>query len=154
MTKSLIMPRRNFIKNVAVAGAVVSALPLFNVRAQSAGRKFKVGLVGCGGRGNEALQNMLEAAKTLGYEIEVYSVADFFPDRANGTAAKYNIPADRVFTGATGYRQLVEQPIEIVLLATSPAFRPTHLEAALKAGKHMFIEKPVAVDPVGARKVM
>jgi predicted dehydrogenase len=59
-----------------------------------------------------------------------------------------------VFTGPLGYKQLIEQPIDIVLLATPPAFRPTHLEAALNAGKHMFIEKPVAVDPVGARKVM
>ena len=148
------MPRRNFIKNVAVAGAALSTLPLFNVRAQNAGRKFKVGLVGCGGRGNGALENMIEGAKTLGYEIEVYAVADYFPDRANDTAKKYNIPADRVFTGPKGYQQLVTQPIEIVLLATPPAFRPVHLEAALNAGKHMFIEKPVAVDPAGARKVM
>jgi predicted dehydrogenase len=81
-------------------------------------------------------------------------VADFFPDRANGTAKKYNIPAERVFTGATGYQQLMAQPIDIVLLATPPVFRPTHLEAAIKAGKQIFIEKPVAVDPVGARKVM
>ena len=98
----MIMPRRNFIKNVAVAGAVVSTLPLFNVRAQNAGRKFKIGLVGCGGRGNGAVENMLEAAKTLGYEVEVYTVADFFPDRANDTAKKYNIPAERVFAGRDG----------------------------------------------------
>ncbi len=154
MTNSLIMPRRNFIKNVAVAGAALSALPLFNVRAQNAGRKFKVGLVGCGGRGNGALENMIEGAKTLGYEIEVYTVADHFPDRANAAAKKYNIPSDRVFIGPKGYQQLVTQPIEIVLLATPPAFRPVHLEAGLNAGKHMFIEKPVAVDPPGARKVM
>lgn len=154
MTNSLYIPRRKFIKNVVAAGAVVSAFPLFNVRAQNAGRKFKIGLVGCGGRGNGAVENHLEAAKKLGMDVEVYTVADFFPDRANGTAKKYNIPADRVFTGATGYRQLVALPIDIVLLATPPAFRPTHLEAALNAGKHMFIEKPVAVDPVGARKVM
>jgi predicted dehydrogenase len=154
MTNSLIMPRRKFIKNVAAAGAVISTLPLFNVRAQNAARKFKIGLVGCGGRGNGAVENHLEAAKTLGFEVEVYAVADFFPDRANDTAKKYNLPADRVFTGATGYHQLVALPIDIVLLATPPAFRPTHLEAALNAGKHLFIEKPVAVDPVGARKVM
>jgi predicted dehydrogenase len=154
MTNSILMPRRNFIKNVAVAGAAISALPLFNVRAQGAGRKFKIGLVGCGGRGNGAVENHIEAAKALGHEIEVYTVADFFPDRANGTAKKYNIPADRVFTGPTGYQQLMAQPIDIVLLATPPVFRPTHLEAAIKAGKQIFIEKPVAVDPVGARKVM
>jgi predicted dehydrogenase len=154
MNNSSIMPRRRFIKNVAVAGAVVSALPVFNVRAQGAGKKFKIGLVGCGGRGNGAVENLLEAAKSLGHEIEVFTVADFFQDRADGTAKKYNIPAERVFSGATGYRHLLEQPIDIVLLATPPVFRPTHLEAAIAANKQIFIEKPVAVDPPGARKVI
>jgi predicted dehydrogenase len=154
MTNSILLPRRRFIQQVAVASAAVSALPVFNVRAQAAGRKFKVGLVGCGGRGNAALENILEAAKTLGHEIEVYTVADFFADRAGTTAKKYSLPAERVFAGATAYRQLLAQPIEIVLLATPPVFRPAHLEAALSAGKHVFIEKPVAVDPVGARKVI
>lgn len=154
MTNSIIMPRRNFIKNVALAGAVVSTLPVFSVRAQEAGRKFKIGLVGCGGRGNGALENILEAAKSAGFEIEIYTLADFFPDRANDTAKKYNVPAERVFSGATAYHQLLAQPIDIVLLATPPVFRPTHLEAAINAGKHIFMEKPVAVDPVGARKVI
>ena len=154
MTKSLLVPRRTFLKNAALATAAVSALPVFNVRAQGAGRKFKIGLVGCGGRGTGAVENMLEGAKAMGHEVEVYTAADFFEDRANGFANKYNIPKERVFTGPLAYRQMVEQPIDIVLLATPPAFRPTHLEAALNAGKHMFIEKPVAVDPVGARKVM
>lgn len=148
------MPRRNFLKNVALAGAAVSALPLFNVRAEGAGRKFKIGLVGCGGRGNGAVENIIEAAKTLGYEIEVYTVCDFFPDRANDTAKKYNVPAERIFTGPKGYHDLMAQPFDIVLLATPPVFRATHLEAAINAGKQIFIEKPVAVDPVGARKVM
>jgi predicted dehydrogenase len=154
MTNSLIMPRRNFIKNVAVAGAAISALPLFNVRAQGAGKKFKIGLVGCGGRGSGAVENMIEGAKTMGHEIEVYSVADFFPQRANDLAKKYSIPAERVFAGPAAYYQLVTQPIDIVLLATPPAFRPAHFEAAVNANKHVFIEKPVAVDPVGARKVI
>ncbi len=154
MTNSLIIPRRTFIKNVAAAGVVAAALPLFNIQAQGTARKFKIGLIGCGGRGNGAVENHLEAAKSLGLDVEVHTVADFFPDRAKATAAKYNIPPERVFAGATGYQQLVLQPVDIVLLATPPVFRPTHLEAGLNAGKHMFIEKPVAVDPVGARKVM
>ena len=154
MTNSLLMPRRHFLKNVAVAGAAVSALPLFHVHAQGAGKKFKIGLVGCGGRGSQAVENIIEAAKLLGHEIEVYSVADFFPDRANDVAKKYSIPAERVFSGATGYHDVMAQPIEIVLLATPPVFRPPHFEAAVKAGKHIFIEKPVAVDPVGIRKVI
>ncbi len=148
------MPRRNFIRNVAVAGAAISALPLFNVRAEGAGRKFKVGLVGCGGRGSAAMENHIDAAKVLGHEAEVFSVADFFADRANAAAKKYNIPAERVFVGPTAYRDVMAQPIDIVLLATPPAFRPAHFEAAIKAGKHAFIEKPVGVDPVGARSVI
>jgi predicted dehydrogenase len=154
MTNSLIMPRRNFIKNIAVAGAAVSALPLFNIHAEGAGKKFKIGLVGCGGRGKGATENIIEAAKTLGHEIEVYAIADFFPDRANEVAKKYSIPAERVFSGPAAYHQVMAQPVDIVLLATPPVFRPLHLEAALNANKHVFIEKPVAVDPAGARKVM
>ena len=154
MTNSFLMPRRNFLKNVAVAGAAVSVLPLFNVRAEGVARKFKVGLVGCGGRGSGAMENMIEAAKSLGHEIEVFTVADFFPDRANVTAKKYNISAARVFSGATGYRELMAQPVDIVILATPPVFRPAHFEAAVAAGKHCFIEKPIAVDPVGARSVI
>ncbi|MEI7808540.1 MAG: twin-arginine translocation signal domain-containing protein, partial [Verrucomicrobiota bacterium] len=64
MTTPLIMPRRNFIKNVAVASAAISALPLFNIRAQGAGKKFKIGVIGCGGRGTGATGNIVEAAKT------------------------------------------------------------------------------------------
>src|ERR1035437_8240001 len=154
MTNSLIMPRRNFIRNVAVARAAISALPLFNVHAQGAGKKFKIGLVGCGGRGTGAVENIIEGAKTLGHEIEVYALADFFPQRANDLAKKHNVAAERVFSGATAYRQVMEQPIDIVLLATPPVFRPAHFEAAVNAGKHVFIEKPVAVDPVGIRKVI
>ena len=148
------MPRRNFLKNVAVAGAAVSTLPLFNLRAEGAGRKFKVGLVGCGGRGSGAMENHIDAAKALGHEVEVFSVADFFADRANAAAKKHNVPAERVFVGATAYRDLMAQPVDIVILATPPIFRPVHFAAAIAAGKHCFIEKPVGVDPVGARSVM
>ncbi len=148
------MPRRHFIRNVAIAGAALSALPLFNIRAQGAGKKFKIGLVGCGGRGNGAVENILEAAKIAGCEIEVYALADFFPARANDTAKKHGVAAERVFTGPTAYQQVMAQPIDIVLLATPPVFRPVHFTAAVNAGKHVFIEKPVAVDPVGARQII
>lgn len=155
MTSPLILSRRSFVNKMAIAGAVVSAAPLFNISAQGTGRKFKVGLVGCGGRGNGAVDNMIEGAKSIGLEIEVYAVADFMKDRADGTAKKHNVPEDRVFVGADAYRKLIDlKPIEIVLLATPPNFRPVHFEAIVNAGKHAFIEKPVAVDPVGARKVI
>ena len=154
MSNPLLMPRRHFIKNVAVASAAISSLPLFNVRAEGAGKKFKVGLVGCGGRGKGAMDNQIDAAKALGLEIEVYSVVDFFPDRAAEAAKKFNVPAERVFSGAKGYHDLMAQPVDIVILATPPIFRPVHFAAAVNAGKHCFIEKPVGVDPVGARSVI
>lgn len=155
MNTPQILTRRNFIKNAAITGAVVSAMPLFNIRAQSktAGRKFKIGLVGCGGRGTGAVDNIIEAAQTMGHTIEVVAVADFFQDKADKEAAKF--PGCRAHAGTDAYHKVVaEKEIEIILLATPPIFRPLHLEAAVAAGKHCFIEKPVAVDPVGARKVI
>ena len=155
MNTPQILTRRTFIKNAAITGAVVSAMPLFNIRAQSktGGRKFKIGLVGCGGRGTGAVDNILEAAKTMGHTIEVVAVADFFQDKADKVAAKF--PGCRAYAGADAYHKVVaEKEIEIILLATPPIFRPLHFAAAVAAGKHCFIEKPVAVDPVGARKVI
>lgn len=163
MNNSFIQPRRRFLKNLAVAGAAVSALPLIGARAAEtnaasltglAVRKFKVGIVGSGGRGSGAAGNIIAAAKSLGMEAEIYSIADFFPERAESAAKKFNVAAERVFVGATAYRDVMAQPVDIVILATPPVFRPTHFEAAVNAGKHCFIEKPVAVDPVGARKVI
>lgn len=154
MTNPSNLSRRKFINNVALAGAVVTAAPLFNIQAQGTSRKFKIGLVGCGGRGTGAVGNIIAAAKVLGHDIEVYAAADFFQDRAEAFARKYEIAGERVFHGVDAYHKLVAQPLDIVLLATPPTFRALHLEAALQAGKHVFIEKPVAVDPAGARKVI
>ncbi|MBC8094317.1 MAG: Gfo/Idh/MocA family oxidoreductase [Akkermansiaceae bacterium] len=154
MTNPSNLSRRKFIQHAAMAGAVVSAVPLFNIQAQGASRKFKIGLIGCGGRGTSAVGNIITAAKVLGHEIEVHSAADFFPDRAESFAKKFDVTSERAFHGADAYQKLVAQPLDIVLMATPPNFRPLHLEAALNAGKHVFIEKPVAVDPVGARKVI
>lgn len=146
--------RRKFISNVAIAGAAVSALPLFNIHAQGTPRKFRIGVIGCGGRGTGAISNILEAGRITGHEVEIYALADFFADRAENTGNRFKVPKERAFGGADAYRKVVEQPVDIVLMATPPNFRPLHLEAAIKAGKHVFIEKPVAVDPVGARKVI
>ncbi len=154
MNTSETITRRRFISHVALAGTVVAASPLFNLRAQGSPKKFRVGVVGCGGRGSGAMENILEAGKSAGVDIEIYSVADFFADRANGAAQKYNIPKERTFFGPSAYHEVMAQPVEIIILATPPVFRPTHLEAALQAGKHCFIEKPVAVDPAGARKII
>jgi predicted dehydrogenase len=154
MSNQIILPRRSFLKNVTLAGAAITTLPLFNVRAEDAPKKYKIGVVGCGGRGTGAAENILEAAKLSGHEVEIFALADFMQARADGAAKKFNVPSDRVFAGATAYQHVMAQPVDIVILATPPVFRPAHFEAAVNAGKHIFVEKPVAVDPVGARKML
>jgi predicted dehydrogenase len=148
------LSRRGFVKNVAVAGLALHSVPLFAAQTGAAPRKFKVGLVGCGGRGTGALANLKEAAAIVGVEIEVVAVTDAFQERVAALVAKNPVPADKCFVGFDGYRKVLEQPIDIALFATPPNFRPVHFEAAVAAGKHCFIEKPVAVDPPGIRRVL
>ena len=122
--------------------------------AGQAKRKFRVGLIGCGGRGNGALDNCMAAAKIMDVELELVGTADWFKDRAEGTGKRYNLPPAKCFSGATAYKKLLETDADVILMATSPNFRPVHFEAAINAGKHVFMEKPVAVDPPGGRRVI
>ncbi len=145
--------RRGFIKTSAAGMATVLAAK--NVMfAASAPRKFRVALIGCGGRGTGALKDCHEAAKIIGAELEVVATADWFKDRAERTGKEYNVPAAQCFSGGDAYKKLLATNAEVVLIATSPNFRPVHFEAAVNAGKHVFMEKPVAVDPPGGRKVI
>jgi predicted dehydrogenase len=117
-------------------------------------KSFKVGLIGCGGRGTGALGNCVQAGKALGVEIKVVALADAYSDRARRPARQHNVPTDRIFLGWEAYKMLLNTDVEVVLMATPPIFRPLHVTAAIEAGKHVFMEKPVAVDPPGARKVI
>ncbi len=147
------MNRRTFLGNTTFAGASLAAGSLF---AQNAGtsKKIKVGLIGCGGRGNGALGDFIAAAKILGLEVEVTGLGDVFKDRVGGVAKKFNVAEDRCFDGFDNYQKVIATDCEYVLMATPPAFRPLHFDAAVEAGKNCFIEKPVAVDPVGSRAVI
>ena len=146
--------RRHFMRDTAAASAAVSAFSILSSSAQEAGARetLKVALVGCGGRGNGALGQFREAAKLLGKDIEVVALCDAFEDRAKG--ALHGVDISRAHWGFDAYKKAAESDAEFVLMATPPNFRPVHLEAMIEAGKHCFIEKPVAVDPVGVRKVI
>lgn len=148
--------RRDFVKTAAIAGAAVSSFNILG--AQSAGgintSKIKVGLIGCGGRGLGALKNFHDAAKILGIEVEVVAVADAFKDKVRGAVERFELDASKGHYGFDAYHKVANSDAEVVLMATPPNFRPVHFEACVNAGKHCFIEKPVAVDPVGARKVI
>lgn len=146
--------RRNFMRTSAVSLAVAlgGKSVLF---AGPAKKKIKIALIGCGGRGNGALENCMEASKHVeGLELELVATADWFKQKAEKTGEKYQVPASKCFGGADAYKKLLETDVELVLIATSPNFRPVHFDAAIKAGKHVFMEKPVAVDPPGARRII
>lgn len=146
--------RRSFLGNTTLLGASLAAGSIFAQNTAGTPKKLKVGLIGCGGRGNGALKDFLDACKILGIEGEVVAVGDVFKGQANGVGKKFGVPADRCFDGFDNYQKVIATDCDYVLMATPPSFRPLHFAAAVEAGKHCFIEKPVAVDPVGARSVI
>ena len=150
--------RRDFLQTSTVAGLVLTGAPF--VMAQADKKTFKVALIGCGGRGCGALENHLEAARWLNtkiglnLEIQVVATADWFADKARATGKKYGLAVDRCFGGAEGYKKAIALKPDIVLMAQPPVFRPLHFETAVQAGRHVFFEKPVAIDPPGVRRVL
>ncbi len=104
-------------------------------------RKFKLGVVGCGGRGTFVAQHFL---KHGGYEI--HAAADYFPDAANRFGKAFGIDPSRCFSGLNGYLRVIESGVDIVALEHMPYFMPIHAAAAVAAGKHVYMAKPVAVD--------
>ncbi len=157
------LTRRRFVQAAAVtAAAGVSPLASagFAPRFGRTRKTINVGIIGCGGRGTGAAMNSLEASP----DTRIVALADLFADRAAGSLSNLRSrSSDRVtvsedsdvYTGFDAYEKLLARDdIDYVCLATPPHFRPIHIEAAVKAGKHIFTEKPVAVDPAGVRRVI
>jgi len=143
--------RRAFLKSGAFAAAACS-----QAGARSAEPPLRVGLVGCGGRGTGAAENVLQSAPN----VELVALADVFPERVEKCRkvlsghAGFKVDEAHCFTGLDAYRKLLDSGVDYVLLCTPPAFRPEQFEAAVAAGKHAFVEKPIAVDPVGVRRFL
>ncbi len=159
--------RRDFLKaSAAVAG--VAASVNFAGAFAAGNDTIKVGLIGCGGRGTGAVHNLLEAESIINGQspkVEIVAVGDAFKDRAEGAAkvfktgkdyaaykAQVKVTPETTFDGLDAYQKVLAAGVDLVILATPPGFRPLHLEAAIKAKKNIFCEKPVAVDATGARK--
>jgi len=151
------LTRRGFIQT-SVAGAA-AAHTVLRVRATPAavpeGPPLKAGLVGCGGRGTGAAKDILNSA----HGIRITALADVFQDRLDSARKALSergqeIPDSQCFVGFDAYKKLIATDVDIVLLATPPHFRSTHFAAAVEAKKHVFMEKPVAVDPAGVRSVI
>jgi len=163
--------RRNFIAKTALgtlgAAGILSScsgpsskkeeiqLPKLLEQAPD-GKVIKAGLIGCGGRGTGAAINFLDA----GPNLQITALGDVFQDKIDNCRAKLKqergveIADENCFIGFDSYEKVIDSGVDIVLLCTPPHFRPAHVEAAVNARKHIFMEKPVAVDPSGARSVM
>eukprot|EP00913_Durusdinium_trenchii_P028411 g26639.t1 len=121
---------------------------------------LKVGLIGCGGRGTGAAKQALLADK----HVKLHAMGDVFKDRLKKSLeglkrepelpGKLDVPAERQFVGFDAYKDVLNSGVDVVILTTPPHFRPMHLKAAIEAGKHVFAEKPVAVDAPGVRSVL
>jgi predicted dehydrogenase len=153
--------RREFLaRSAGLTVGLVGGLGLAQSARGADGDELKVGLVGCGGRGTGAV---IDALSTRG-PIRLVAAGDVFPDRlqsslrrlksAKEIGARVDVPEDRRFVGFDSYQKVLAADIDIVLLATPPAFRPLHYAAAIAAGKHVFMEKPCCVDGPGYRLVM
>lgn len=153
--------RRDFLKTSSGAVLTGAAIPLLSANVHVAGNEaLRVGLVGCGGRGTGAARQALNADP----EVRLVALGDAFPDRVERSleqltrreeiAARVDVPPERRFAGFDAFQNVIDSGVDVVLLATPPHFRPQHLQAAVTAGKHVFVEKPVAVDAPGVRRVL
>ncbi|HNR36901.1 MAG TPA: Gfo/Idh/MocA family oxidoreductase [Candidatus Hydrogenedentes bacterium] len=161
-TKNNDVSSRDFLKTSAVTGA--ASLVAISHRAHAQGSdKVRVGLIGCGGRGTGA--GIIDCAMSSP-GIELVALGDLFQDRMDqapelikGNLAKRQLPVDdiykvtpeKMFVGFDAYQKVIDAGVDAVILTTPPFFRPEHFRAAVAAGKHCFVEKPIAVDPVGVR---
>lgn len=155
-------PEASLGRRLFVAGAAAGAVPLIMPSfARAAGRReetLTVGVIGCGGRGTGAARDALEAST----DVRIVALGDVFPDRLEQSrsnlmqfdAARATVAESNCFSGFDAYRGVLSTDCDIVILATPPGFRPDHFVAAIAAGKHVFTEKPVAVDGTGIRKVL
>ncbi|MGI8784512.1 MAG: Gfo/Idh/MocA family protein [Acidobacteriota bacterium] len=156
--------RRTFIGTLAAAGATVATSAMQISRQDGPvvvdmapdGPVLKAGLIGCGGRGRGAAVNFIDA----GPNLQIVALADVFQDRLDEARKLIKaergqeVPESRCFVGFDGYQKLIDSGVDIVINATPPHFRPQHFAAAVAAKKHVFLEKPLAVDPVGVRSVL
>ncbi|MBI5382617.1 MAG: Gfo/Idh/MocA family oxidoreductase [Opitutae bacterium] len=164
------LSRRSFVQlsGTAASAAVLTGLGANRVLGATAGSdKLRVGVIGCGGRGVGAARNCMDADPG----VEIVSLGDLFPvqvekarialqspEKKKGevvtSTRTANVPPDRCFSGFDCYKKVLATDVDLVILAAPPGFRPSHFAAAVEAGKHVFMEKPAAVDPVGCRAII
>ncbi len=152
------LKRRTFVQST-LAGTGFMILKPQSIYGAPANSALQLGVIGCGGRGNYDTSEFLRNTNT-----RVTAIADFFQDRLESTKENFDkrmearglpkIEPSRVFQGMNAYQDLLETDVDMVLITSPPYFHPTHFMAAVESGKHIYMEKPVGVDVVGAKKVL
>ena len=162
--------RRQFVKNSGMAMGGLMLSPSLMAKAHIDGSdEIKIGLIGCGGRGTGAVVQALNS----GQNVKLVAMCDAFEDNMEkcykritdpnfsdwtsdeplDMRSKIDVPKEHRFSGFDGYKKLIPL-VDVVLIATPPGFRPMHFEEAINQNKHVFMEKPLAVDGPGVRKVL
>src|SRR5215831_16347723 len=158
--KSDSVSRRGFLAKSAGTAAAFQIIRPELVRG-FADEKMNAGLIGCGGRGTQAMENILTGVPN----VEITALADIFEDRMEDSirktralkpelSSRFKVEPDHRFIGFDAYQKLINSDVDIVMIATHPAYRPLHFEAAIEAKKHVFCEKPFGTDATGVRRFM
>lgn len=168
-TDKISLSRRDFLKASAASAASAALLAASSGYVWSQGStKLRVGVIGCGGRGSGAAGDCMNSSS----DVEIVALGDVFQERIDGClnglkklvedhakddasfVKKLNVTPEKCFVGFDAFQKVIASGVDLVILATPPGFRPVHLKAAVEAGKHVFMEKPVAVDGPGIRTVL
>jgi myo-inositol 2-dehydrogenase/D-chiro-inositol 1-dehydrogenase len=149
--------RRSFLTGPAAAAAAFTIIKPELVKGWGAD-KLKIGLIGCGGRGTQAVADNMKGAPNT----ELVAMGDIFEDRLEGSLKdlrsreemqpfqdRIKVTPENHFIGFDAYKKVLASGVDIIFLATPPGWRPIHFEAAIEANKHVFCEKPFGTDPVG-----
>src|SRR5262245_59069126 len=152
--------RRTFVKTTVAAGAGLLIVPSKTAFGSAANSSLGLGVIGCGGRGNYDSGKFVQHT-----DVRVAALMDVFDDRLESTRAKYDkiaeeknyakVSSSNIFKGWRSYEKLLQsKDVDLVLITSPPYFHPDHFEAAVAAGKHVYLEKPVATDVSGCLRVM
>jgi predicted dehydrogenase len=147
-SRQSILTRRQFLGGTSAAALSLTVLKPELVRGAAANSKIDLGLIGCGGRGRWITDLFL---KHGGYNLA--AVMDYFPDKTDAVGEKFGVPPAKRFTGLSGHKRLLEEKLDAVVIQSPPYFHPEQAAAAVDAGKHAYVAKPVAVDVPGCRLI-
>jgi len=151
MNKQDLVSRRTIVKGAALtaAASTFNIIKAESVRGTTANSTLEIGWVGNGGQGTRDAQLLEQTGKA-----KIVTLADYFQDQLDKAKAKFNVDAKRAFVGIDAYKEVLASKVDAVLLTTPPGFRPEHFKAAVAAKKHIYAEKPLAVDVPGCHMVL